>query len=605
MADSVVEAASGGLTVRAFRGDAKTLLAFDLPAARTNGLAGFTVFCQPPGQPGFYLENSLRYANTAGHAQVLTESPNASINAPLHKFRWVHVADAPGAADPVYGTYVYTVTPRYVDDHDLLLPIDASLGAGIDFDVGPFTEGSLSLAFTRGYTQSQAFVKRYGHDARIQPPAGDPDTSKQAGTAPDGTPYTYAEEYAWLGSTARKAVFDLVDEVIADPSLRLDLFAYDLREPDFIARLLQLANAGRVRVILDNSADHHDAAADKPEDHFETSFRQAAQPGADILRGKFGRYAHDKVLIVSGAAGPVKVLTGSTNFAVTGLYVNSNHVLVFDDATVAAKYAELFAAVWAGQAELGAFLGTALTGDTASFGPPGLPSVEITFAPHEEPRAKDILNGIVQRIGAESAKPEGGNVLFAVMELADDPAHPDRNPVYNALNQVHSDGTIFSYGVSDDPDGISLYEPGKTTGVLVTGKPVDTQLPPPFDQVPGVGLGHQVHHKFVVCGFRDDDAVVYCGSSNLALGGEERNGDNLLAVHDRDVATAFAIEAVLLVDHFQFLDRYSSVKPAATPPADRQAAAASAGWPLSLGAGWVQKYYDQNDLYCVDRQLFA
>ena len=50
-----------------------------------------------------------------------------------------------------------------------------------------------------------------------------------------------------------------------------------------------------------------------------------------MKRGKFGRYAHDKVFIVSNEGGPTKVMTGSTNFSVTGLYVNSNHVLIFDD----------------------------------------------------------------------------------------------------------------------------------------------------------------------------------------------------------------------------------------------------------------------------------
>lgn len=43
--------------------------------------------------------------------------------------------------------------------------------------------------------------------------------------------------------------------------------------------------------------------------------------------------------------------------------------------------------------------------------------------------------------------------------------------------------------------GISLYAPGKKTGVLVTGKPLKTKLPPPFDQVRSIGAGHQIHHK--------------------------------------------------------------------------------------------------------------
>jgi hypothetical protein len=88
---------------------------------------------------------------------------------------------------------------------------------------------------------------------------------------------------------------------------------------------------------------------------------------------------------------------------------------------------------------------------------------------------------------------------------------------------MHANEKIFSYGISDDPGGIHLYTPRRKTGVLATGKPTRTKLPPPFDQVPGVGIGHQVHHKFVVCGFRGKKPVVYWGSSNLAQGGEEEN----------------------------------------------------------------------------------
>ena len=49
-----------------------------------------------------------------------------------------------------------------------------------------------------------------------------------------------------------------------------------------------------------------------------------------------------------------------------------------------------------------------------------------------------------------------------------------------------------------------------------------------------------------------DSARVYCGSSNLALGGETQNGDNLLCIKDTDVATVFAIEAFRLTDHYNY-----------------------------------------------------
>jgi phospholipase D-like protein len=593
------------LTVTAYAGDAKTLLAFNLPKRRTKNLAGFTIECRPQGQPSYYVLNQLRFEDPGRHAQDASEPPTSSINAPLHKFRWLHV---PGSVHqglkPFYGPYTYVVTPRYFDDRQSLQPLDPSLSAPVDVDVAPFTgPDGFELGFTRGYTQSQAFVNHFGLKARIQPQDHELlfDTSQPAGTNAQGTQFTYAEAYDWLGFTAREKIFGLLDEVRADQALRLDVFAYDLNEPDLLRALLELAKQGRVRVILDDAALHHSTKTPKPEDQFESLFRGAATGTAEIRRGHFGRYAHDKVFIVSDDQGARKVLTGSTNFSVTGLYVNSNHVLVFSDPVVTAKYASLFETAWKGEVKLPAYLASPLAGETFSTAGPGGEPMSITFAPHTEEFTTALLGAVAARIGKEGKKARG-SVLFAVMAI-----DKGTSPVYDALNTLHADDSIFSFGVSDTPDGISLYEPRRKTGVLVTGKPVRTQLPPPFNQVPGVGLGHQIHHKFVVCGFNTKDPVVYCGSSNLALGGEENNGDNLLEIHDPEVVTAFAIEALALVDHLQFLDRYQTDPklPNKPPPASKRQAAESQGWFLSTRDGWTDKYFDPNDLYYVDRRLFA
>jgi hypothetical protein len=498
------------LTVTAYAGDAKTLLAFNLPKRRTKNLAGFTIECRPQGQPSYYVLNQLRFEDPGRHAQDASEPPTSSINAPLHKFRWLHV---PGSVHeglkPFYGPYTYVVTPRYFDDRQSLQPLDPSLSAPVDVDVAPFTgPDGFELGFTRGYTQSQAFVNHFGLKARIQPQDHELlfDTSQPAGTNAQGTQFTYAEAYDWLGFTAREKIFGLLDEVRADQALRLDVFAYDLNEPDLLRALLELAKQGRVRVILDDAALHHSTKTPKPEDQFESLFRGAATGTAEIRRGHFGRYAHDKVFIVSDDQGARKVLTGSTNFSVTGLYVNSNHVLVFSDPVVTAKYASLFETAWKGEVKLPAYLASPLAGETFSTAGPGGEPMSITFAPHTEEFTTALLGAVAARIGKEGKKARG-SVLFAVMAI-----DKGTSPVYDALNTLHADDSIFSFGVSDTPDGISLYEPRRKTGVLVTGKPVRTQLPPPFNQVPAVGLGHQIHHKFVVCGFNTRDPVVYCGS---------------------------------------------------------------------------------------------
>lgn len=589
---------NSGLKVNAYQGDAKTLLAWNLPQAKTTNLAGFTIKCQPPGQKVHYLLNNLRFKNPADHAQVASESPNSSVNAPFHKFRWV---DVPGSfhQQTVFGQYTYTITPRYFDDSQHLMALDTSLGVEVKIDVKPFLKGGLQLGFTRGFVQSQAYVRHFGDNAVIDPADHDLifDTSKNAGKNKNGDTYTWADQYEWLGFTARQRIFDIIDEVTSKENLSLDVFAYDLNESDFCAALLDLAKDGRVRVILDNASLH---TGGKPEDEFEKEFKKVAKDEKALIRGRFGRYAHDKVLIVKDGNIPVKVLTGSTNFSITGLYVNSNHVLIFNDAKVAQTYEDVFQKSWDLDVS-STFKNDELAEETFSFDSKSTPDTTITFSPHNEKFATQVITQITDAIEAE-AKRSGSSVMFAVMGLSS-----GGGTLLPELRDIHANDKTFSYGISDAPGGIYLYSPGSTRGVLVTGKPTKAKLPPPFDQVPSVGQRHQIHHKFVVCGFNGPNPTVFCGSSNLTTGGEQANGDNLIIIKDADVATAFAIEAVALVDHFAFLDRLSDAPKAKAvkKSASKEKMAADAGWFLITTDAWCAGYYDNNDLRSKDRTLFG
>jgi PLD-like domain len=565
-----VTGSKNSFSVKAYIGDNKTLLAFNFAAAAdAKNLAGFSIKCQPPGQPAYYLWNDLQFQNPSKHAQVPAERPESTVNAPIQKYRWTHVAGVNHQGlNPAVGDYIYTVTPRYFDANQSMQPVDDSLSVTVTVPVGPFRKGTLALGFTRGYMQSQGFVHHFGPNALLHP-AGKPllyNTNQQAGTNPAGQPFTFADEYAWMGATARQQIFVVLNAVLNDTRLHLDMFAYDLDEPDILNILLRLAQAGRVRIILDNAqlhVTHKDSKTGKtitpPEEPFTAQFEQQARAPAAILRGCFDRYSHDKIFIVSKNGTPTQVLSGSTNFSVTGLYVNANHVLVFDDADVAAEYARVFQQSWQvlsqfktpSAAAANAFSSTPLA--THPYQSPCVPKMSITFSPHTATDVTKILGAISGRITQE-ALASHGSVLFAIMQLTG-----SETPVYDTLSKLHANQSLFSYGISDAPGGTYLYSAGSKQGVLVTGKPGKTTLPPPFDQVP-IPPGHEIHDKFVVCGLNGKDPVVYCGSSNLATGGEAANGDNLLEIHDADVATAFAIEVLLLVDHYSFLDRYANPK---------------------------------------------
>jgi hypothetical protein len=421
---SKVTATNGKFSLSAYVGDAKTLLVFNFSTqSSAKNLAGFTIQCQPDGGDPYYIFNVLQFKTPADHAQDPKEPANSSINAPIHKFRWIHI---PGSAHqgltPFYGKYRYTVTPRFFDGNQSLKPADPTLAASLDVDVSPFEKGNIAVGFTRGFVQSQAFVSHFGLKALIRPKGKELqfDTSKNSGANAAGQTYSYQDQYQWLGFTARARIFEILDAVAKDQSLRLDVFAYDLNEPDIIGAFLKLAPTGNIRIILDNAPLHHNPSKPTLEDQFEGLFKKAAEDASkQIMRGHFGRYAHDKVLLVSDANGPKKVLTGSTNFSVTGMYVNSNHVLVFDDKAVAAKYADVFSEAWNDGIKPAPFQKSSVATQAFNFSSAKTPATEITFAPHAEQFATDNLDALVKRVQAEGKKKAGaGSVLFACMELA-------------------------------------------------------------------------------------------------------------------------------------------------------------------------------------------
>jgi hypothetical protein len=580
-----------GFVIRAYQGDAKTLLAFSLPEEKIKNLAGFTILCSPKERTPYFLLNQLQLERKDDHAQVATEPANSSVNAPIQKFRWLHVPGLFHQDDQVFfGTYVYTVTPRFFDADGNLLGLDKKLSPEVIVEVKPFRKGDVELGFTRGFVQSQGFINHFGKKAIFKPKEKKLifSTNVKAGTNNQGEDFTFKDLYKWSGFTAREKVFTILNTVQNDDELTLDVFAYDLNEPDIMKIFLELAREGRIRIILDNAPLHHDTSNPKPEDEFAKAFDKAAAGDAELKRGKFGRFQHNKIFIVKKNKKASLVLTGSTNFSVTGMYVNSNHVAVFHNEKLADLYEQVFNEVFENAAAKSSFLKSEFSSKTFPFSGSGLPEMSITFSPHEKEFAADNLNAIDTRLKAEES-----SILFAVMNLDEGVS----GQLAESLRTLHAENDLFTAGITDSTNDLEFFKPSSTNGIKVNGKPSEVLLPEPFNKEPSVGLGHQVHHKFIVCGFNQPDAVVWFGSSNLAELGETVNGDQLIEVHDQDIATVFAIEALALVDHFHFRNKHSKLtdtsKPAATKPLM-----------LSPDDDWTDRYYDEKDLHFIERNLF-
>ena len=552
-----VTTSSNGLTFTAYPGDGDVLLAFSLDEKllQQNDLAGFAIQWTPPGGQAQYIPNRLSFS------QAMTSSTTpqqrtwtSSQDAPFQKFHWVHFPP-----DVLPGAYTYKVTARYCQNGKLVDGPSAQVS--LPLVVG--TQANFELGFTRGYLTSQAYVQKF-KNADIRPPL--PKTLDND-TAP------FQPQYEWLGYHARKMVFSLLKECVADPTITVDLFAYDIDEPDIVKMLESLGP--RLRAFLDNAPLHTGKALE-----VQVHERLVKSAGAqNVKQGHFKRFAHDKIIIQKKNGKATKVLTGSANFSIRGLYVQANNVMLFNDAKVADQYEQVFQSVFD---NMSAFSGSALAAKTFPFpNQPGVPDFSVSFAPHKD---ASVSLGPV----ADALKNAKSSVLFAVMELG------GGGDVLPALDAMHNSGKLFSYGITQSEAGFTVYKPG-APGVLVPFAALSKNVPPPFDKEWSGGMGQVIHDKFIVFDFNDANPMVFTGSSNLAAGGETSNGDNLLALADAGVATAFAIEAFRLVDHFQF-------RAALQVATDVQPLQLSA---CGTGTKWWADDYDPNHIRNYERQLLA
>jgi hypothetical protein len=548
---------SSSLALTAYAGDGAVLLAFSLDPdeLKAHELVGFSIECTPPSGKPYFLENRLNFGNPVTAATTPAQTPwTSSQNAPFQKFHWVHF---PPEIMP--GSYQYEVTARYCHGSTMADGPKAT----VSVELAPQAESNFELGLTRAYISSQAYASKFGNKV-IRPLPKSLDYNTQP----------FQPQYEWLGYHARKMIFDLLTECLNDPSITVDLFAYDLDEPDIIDKLEALGP--RLRAVLDNASLHLGTALE-----VVAHARLVKSAGAsNIIQGHFRRFAHDKIIIAKKGGKATKVLTGSANFSVRGLYVQANNVLLFTDPNVAGQYEQVFESVFT---NMKGFSNSPLASQWFNFPNEGggVPDFSVSFAPHKV--ATVSLSQVQQALNNARS-----SIMFAIMELQ------GGGSVLQTIQKLHLSGKVFSYGMTQAVKGFKVYQPGQP-GVLVPFAALIKHVPPPFNQEFTGGPGQVIHDKFIVVDFNDENPVVFTGSSNLAQGGEEQNGDNLLAIHDARVAEVFAVEAMRLVDHYQFRAAAQSatqVKPLVLSPC---------GTP----AKWWAPDYAANDMRNVQRELFA
>ncbi len=508
------------------RGDGMALVGMDwLDPQPPTDFVGFAIECRQPNHANFgVLRNRITFATPPSN--IGTANPESSLWAPIQKFRWVHFPFEP----ELPGEYRYRVRPAFMNAARAISLGDAQeVGVELRRETYP---GRLNVAFTRGFVSSQAFVDRYDSAGPISTLI--PDVADEGldfvPTHPKAT-----EAYTWMGFEARSAILQVLDEAIGDPTAQVRVVAYDLNEPGIVGRLEQLGS--RLRIVIDNSADHGKPGSAETQ----AAARLSTSAGAThVKRQHMSNLQHNKTIVVEGDAGDV-VVCGSTNFTWRGLYVQANNAIVLRGEKAARVFHEAFASYWANNSVVG--FGTT---DSTRWRDLGLAGIDarVSFSPHAATNAR--LASVAADI--ESAT---SSVFYSLAFI-----NQTLGAVRDAITHVTENPSLFVYGMADrrigginlqSPDGnIQPVEPEALTG----------NLPEPFKSEPtgltSNGQGTRMHHKFVVLDFDKPTARVYTGSYNVSKPADLQNGENLLRIRDRRIATSYMVEALRLFDHYRF-----------------------------------------------------
>ena len=512
-------------TLKVHRGEGMVLLAMNWKVGTpSKDFVGFAIEYQEPGGDRFYpLNNRIAFPDSSGGVNPKQLSTRLS---PIQKFRWVHFprfADLPGA-------FVYRVTPVFMNSFDEL-----SYGefqeAAIELHRETYP-GQLNVTFTRGFVVSQAFVDRYGGDDPDQALATLLPPKAEQGLSFTPTHPKAADAFDWMGFEARRAILDLLDQAIADPLAEVRVIAYDLNQPEIVTRLEHLGS--RLKVIIDNSGDHGKPSA---AENVAEQRLIASAGAANVKRQSMGGLQHNKTIAVDSPTLKAAVC-GSTNLSWRGFFVQNNNAVILQGDSAVRLLMDAFDNYW--NHETPGTFGKTASAVWKSIDLPGI-DAQIAFSPHLK------KNALIPSIAADMATGTTSSLLFSLAFLYMTPG-----PIKDAIKQLQDENRIFSYGISDaGVKGLELTKPDGTVAVIGTAA-LKKHLPEPFKTETSGGNGALMHHKFVVIDFDQPSARVYLGSFNFSGAADTSNGENLLLIRDRRIATAYMIEALRIFDHYHF-----------------------------------------------------
>ena len=350
---------------------------------------------------------------------------------------------------------------------------------------------------------------------------------------------------------------------------------YELNDPELVAALTALGQ--KCHLVLANGAF-------KPPDNDENKTLRGQLRGKIDLHDRLvpqGHFAHNKFVVFCDADGtPRRVLTGSTNWTMTGLCTQANNGLIVEDPGVAQYFLDEWNRIKdAGNAYppgFAQFNSTSKTfpldgGNVTQWFVPTTDAQDLEFARKLISGAKDGILFLFFNPGvfAGPDKPEKQwTLLQNILARDHDPGRPDFDP------------NLYIRGVvNQEIPGLTTEEPARKTKqpVLDPSEPAnpvtlfsganqpqqrlryDAMVPKNIKdtfhkwETEILGSGVHIHSKVIVLDPFGANSVVMTGSHNLGFKASHANDDNLMIVQgNAPLAAAYAANIIAVYQTYRW-----------------------------------------------------
>ena len=349
----------------------------------------------------------------------------------------------------------------------------------------------------------------------------------------------------FMSGELRLALLALTNEVIENTSLELYAALFELLDDELIQQLKLLR--GRAHVVLANGADKSGDENDDARDEL----RGAKVDVKDRLLGSKG-LGHNKFAVVYNkkTKKAIKVWTGSTNWAPTGLCTQVNNGILIEDGSVAHFYFEHWKDLVAAKND---FTPELIANNAKS--PSSDHNIDVWFTPirKHSTKNKDLgadLNELVDLVkGTKKALlyvmfQPGSEPLKTIMNL------PNDKIVKGVVSTLSSkvEESFKLHGTEDKEYKSKLVVPeGVPISFSYWIKEVSRR-----DFLGNIGFAI-THSKMIVIDPLSDDCTVITGSHNFSESASEKNDENFLVIKkNKKLAEAYAVACLATYAHYRW-----------------------------------------------------